>query len=70
MSRETTEARHEARHAALTWRQHMRYCGPCSRRDRCPDGTTLYDAMKHAEAELDEQRRLDQAPAPGQQTLL
>jgi hypothetical protein len=69
MSRETTEARGAARHAALMWRQHMRYCGPCYRRDRCPDGTTLYAAMKHAEAELDEQRRLDQQSAPGQLAL-
>ena len=69
MSYETTEARGTARHAAHQWRQHMRFCGPCSRRDRCPDGTTLYDAMKTAEAELDGHRRLDQAPASGQAAL-
>lgn len=70
MSRETTEARGAARRAAHEWRQHMRYCGPCSRRDRCPDGTALWDATKAAEAHLDEQRRLDKQPAPGQEALL
>jgi len=70
VSRETTEARGAARRAAREWRQHMRYCGPCSRRDRCNDGQALYGAMKAAEAELDRQRELDQAPAPDQLTLL
>ena len=64
MSRETTEARSIARHAAHEWRQHMRYCGPCSRQHRCPDGAVLYKTMNDAEADLDEQRRLDRQPAP------
>jgi hypothetical protein len=70
VSRETTEARGAARQAAWEWRQHMRYCGPCSRRDRCPDGQALYDTQKAAETELDRQRQLDHAPGPGQAALL
>ena len=70
MSRETTEARGIARQAAAEWRQHARHCGPCHRRQRCHDGQALWDAVKDTEAELERQRQLDQAPAPGQQTLL
>ena len=70
MSLQTTEARAAAAHAAHGWRQHLRYCGPCHRRDYCPEGTGLRGAVKAAEAELARQRQLDQAPAPGQQALL
>jgi hypothetical protein len=70
MSRETTDARGAARDAAREWHKHMRYCGPCHRGDRCRSGQALYGAQKAAEAELDRQRQLDQAPIPGQAALL
>lgn len=76
MSIATTLARAAARLAADRWRAHRENCPRCARSARivtgpgpCKEGIPLYLAHESARRELAGQKRLDAAPAPGQDTL-
>ena len=77
MSRETTEARAAARHAADKWDAHRQDCPRCARAATsggrgagpCKQGTPLYLIHLASQNDLARIRELDKLPAPGQQEL-
>ena len=77
MSMQTSLARASARAAEDDWRDHKRACATCqpaARRrawaDLCPDGSRIRRAMYQAMTHLEQQRKLDRQPVPGQGTLI
>ena len=77
MSKETTEARATARHAAEKWDAHRQDCARCAKAARsggrgagpCKQGTPLYLIHLAAQNDLARNRELDKLPASGQQEL-
>jgi hypothetical protein len=76
MSRETTEARAEARYRDDAWRSHLMHCPRCTGAARsrrwaglCGDGAEAREALGQARRDLERNRWLDTQPAPGQEPL-
>ena len=76
MNLQLTLARAAARDAESKWKDHVRFCPPCSRASRarqwsdmCAAGTQARRELRDCRADVERERELAKLPAPGQEAL-